>query len=182
LAQAFDAGKRNVVLNFSYWNQFRIPNPSKIIASAFGFEISSSISSRTLCRSPFSLDPDVTIGRLNVTRDRVHPFQPRPTGNSVRIRSNCSRLASEPSALSKSTFRSRKRGLTTRAPSLLNALRSAAKSTIRNLISRSFPISSSATLNAAAFRRRQLPLLYRTKTMHFARPPDFAARTEQTDA
>jgi hypothetical protein len=32
-----------------------------------------------------------------------------------------------------------------------------------------------------AFRRRRLPLLYRTNTIHFARPPDLAARTEHND-
>jgi hypothetical protein len=35
---------------------------------------------------------------------------------------------------------------------------------------------------AGAFRGRELPILYRTKTIHFARPPDLAVRTKQMDA
>jgi len=45
-----------------------------------------------------------------------------------------------------------------------------------------FPLfchSVPSPLGGGAFRRRKLPLLYRT--IHFARPPDLAARTEQAD-
>jgi hypothetical protein len=60
---------------------------------------------------------------------------------------------------------------------LAKARRSAGKSSIRSLISRSLAIPSSACSPwasapaAGAFRRRQLPLLYRTNTIHYARLP-----------